>query len=243
MKIDFMIAGVQKSGTSALDRYLRLHKQIAMAEVKETHFFDNEDNFIDSVDYSRYHRFFTMDSGKKKGEATPIYTYWYTAPQRIWQYNPEMKLIIVLRNPVDRAYSHWNMERNRNADALSFSEAIRTESMRCRSALPLQHRVYSYVDRGFYSEQLRRIWHFFPRRQTFVIKFDDLKNKPAEVLAEVALFLEIAPFDDIQYLDTHSIPYPAPMTAEDRAWLQEIFRLEIRNLEKLLQWDCSSWLE
>ncbi len=137
MKIDFLVAGVQKSGTSALDKYLRLHHQIEMAKEKETHFFDNEDNFANPVDYSQYHIFFDTNGKKKRGEATPIYTYWYSAPQRIWQYNPAMKWIIILRNPIDRAYSHWNMERNRNADSIAFSEAIRTEEIRCRSALPL----------------------------------------------------------------------------------------------------------
>jgi hypothetical protein len=69
--------------------------------------------------------------------------YWYDAPRRIWQYNPDMRIVILLRNPVDRAYSHWNMERERGAEPLEFRQAIATEADRCRAALPAQHRVFS----------------------------------------------------------------------------------------------------
>ncbi|MGB7755383.1 MAG: hypothetical protein WBL23_04905, partial [Salinisphaera sp.] len=95
------------------------------------------------------------------GEATPIYMYWHDAPRRMWEYNPNMKLIVVLRNPIDRAFSHWNMEKSRNAESLSFWDAIQNEEPRCKEALPYQHRTYSYVDRGFYLEQLRRLWRYF----------------------------------------------------------------------------------
>ena len=146
MKVDFLIVGAQKSGTSALDEYLRGHSEIQMAKRKEAHFFDVENNFVSRVDYSKYHALFEDDCGRtRKGEATPIYMYWYEAPKRIWEYNPNMKLMAVLRNPIDRAFSHWNMERDKNTDNLPFSEAIRTEAMRCRKALPFQHRPPSCI--------------------------------------------------------------------------------------------------
>jgi len=90
--------------------------------------------------------------------------YWQNAPKRIWQYNPEMKIIIILRNPIERAFSHWNMERSRNAEHLSFWDAINTEKLRCQETLPLQNRVYSYIDRGFYIKQLENIWRYFPKK-------------------------------------------------------------------------------
>ena len=72
-----------------------------------------------------------------------------------------MRLIVILRNPIERAYSHWAMEHRRGNDPLPFNLALEQEDARCREALPLQHRVFSYVDRGFYSAQLRRLWRFF----------------------------------------------------------------------------------
>ena len=148
MKIDFIICGTQKGGTSALDAYLRRHPEICMAISKEVHFFDNEKAFCDGLpDYSLYHSFFSpQPSHKLVGEATPVYMYWRDATRRIWQYNPNIKLIVVLRNPIDRAYSNWNMERLRNRDTVAFWEAIQNEEERCREALPYQHRIYSYIE-------------------------------------------------------------------------------------------------
>src|SRR5437763_9077543 len=103
--------------------------------------------------------------------------YWNNAPERIWSYNPAMKWIMILRNPVDRAYSAWNMERNRGADSLSFEQAIEQEAERCREALPLQHRIYSYIDRGFYSSQVRRIFNIFGREKCLVLLNEDLKQE------------------------------------------------------------------
>ena len=115
---------------------------------KELHFFDREE---EDRDYKKYSRKFRPPKPKQRviGEASPIYMYWETAPYRIWKYNPKMKWILVLRNPVERAFSAWNMETKRGKEKLSFAEAIEKEPERCREALPLQHRVYSYIDRGF----------------------------------------------------------------------------------------------
>lgn len=129
MKIDFVISGTQKGGTSALDAYLREHPEICMADKKEVHYFDNEDFYCyEQLGYLNYHSFFSPnESHKILGEATPIYMYWYDAPKHIWQYNSNMKLIAILRNPIERAYSHWNMERSRGADKLSFWDALISE--------------------------------------------------------------------------------------------------------------------
>ena len=128
-KVDFAICGTQKGGTSALDAYLREHPEICMADVKEVHFFDTEKHFArEAINYSKYHSFFTpQKSHKILGEATPVYMYWPNAPQRLREYNPRMKLIILLRNPIERAYSHWNMQRTRGIDKLPFWDAIREE--------------------------------------------------------------------------------------------------------------------
>src|SRR5205823_5136114 len=157
MRVDFVIGGTQKGGTSALDSFFRQHPQICMPETKkELHFFDKEENFSGRSNYKKYHRHFDPNPQQRViGEATPIYMYWNSAPYRIWSYNPKMKWILVLRNPVERAFSAWNMETKRSAEHLSFKDAVDQESVRCREALPLQHRVVSYIDRGFYAHQVR----------------------------------------------------------------------------------------
>lgn len=244
MKVDFIICGTQKGGTTALDAYLRQHPRICMANCKEVHFFDDESNFqAEKIDYSKYHAAFDIQAhGKLYGEATPIYMYWRDAPKRIWQYNPNIKLIVTLRNPIERAYSHWNMERQRNAETLSFGDALKFESVRRREQLPYQHRVFSYVDRGFYSEQLRRLWAYFDEKQVLVLKHEDLKLKPRETLNSVCDFLGIERMTRLDPHEVHIGEYASQIGEKEKELLRYIYEYEIRGLERLLGWDCNSWL-
>lgn len=267
--VNFIIAGVQKGGSSALDAYLRKHPALCMAKLrdipdyqndpdkkldyppkimafpKEPHFFDSDQYFASPpVDYALYHRFFEPCAGKGLyGEATPAYTYWEPAARRMWEYNPRLKLIVLLRNPLRRAYSHWNMMRHLEIEPLSFEEALAQESERARAAAPLQNKPYSYIERGFYSEQLRRLWRFFPKEQVLLIKSEQLFQHPGEVLDEVCRFLEVAPFPDTEPLQVNTGKYYEPMPASAKSLLRDIFYGEIKTLENRLPWDCGDWLD
>jgi hypothetical protein len=246
-KVDFIVCGTQKGGTSALDSYLRIHPEICMAEMKEVHFFDNEDHFTDNntIDYNLYHGVFDQKVGNRvSGEATPIYMYWHETPKRIWEYNPDMKLIIILRNPIERAYSHWNMECARGADNISFWDALVSERDRSRQALPYQHRVYSYIDRGFYSEQLRRLWAFFPQEQILILKNEALRFELQKTLYQICEFLTVStePFLDIDLKEVYATPYKTLMSKKEKDYLRSEFEFEIKNLERMLGWDCADWL-
>jgi hypothetical protein len=243
--VNFLICGTQKGGTSALDAYLREHPKICMAQKKEVHYFDNEKIFRrNKPDYAWYHSFFSPQPFHQLlGEATPAYMYWYDSPRRIWQYNPKMKLIVILRNPIRRAYSHWNMERSLGTEQLSFWDALLHEKERSREGLPHQHRVYSYIDRGFYTEQLRRLWAYFPQEQTLILRTEDLKTEPQKVLHRVYDFLELDAFPNCNTPKTvNAKPYLAPMDSREKEYLQQVFEYEICNLERILNWDCSQWL-
>ena len=153
--------------------------------------------------------------------------YWFDSPRRIWEYNPNMKLIVVLRNPVDRAYSHWNMEKSRGKESLPFLEALQKEELRRKESLPYQHRVYSYIDRGFYLEQLRRLWHYFSRDKC---------------LEKVCTFLGISNFERIIPKEVHSLSYQEKIGEREKSYLLSIYEYEIKGLERMLGWDCSDWL-
>jgi hypothetical protein len=243
-RVSFLVAGAQKGGTTALHAYLSAHPSICMPRRKELHFFDDEKRFRGGKPrYAAYHRHFAPKApGQILGETTPIYMYWYRAPKRIWDYNPKMKLLIILRNPIERAHSHWNMERARGKEPLPFAEAVRSEAARCRKALPLQHRLYSYVDRGFYTEQLRRLWFWFPREQTLVLRNEALRTNPAETLDRVWEFLGVERRAPAQAREEHSTPYGAGLEESDWRRLRDTYEFEIRALERLLGWDCSDWL-
>lgn len=243
--VNFVICGTQKGGTTALYAYLREHPEVCMANKKEVHFFDNENLFRRRrVSYSKYHSYFSpSERHKVLGEATPIYMYWNPSPKRIFEYNPNMKIIVILRNPIERAYSHWNMERQKKNDNLSFKAAIYNEVKRSDEVLPYQHRIFSYIDRGHYLPQLRRIWAYFPKEQVLVIKSESLKEHPNDVLSEVTDFLGIKRFNRVESKEVHSRTYLSPIGEGEKAYIRSFLKHEIKELERELDWDCRDWLE
>ena len=242
-QVQFLICGAQKAGTTALDGYLRQHPLLFLPDRKEQHFFDDESLTWPCPSYKGYHAAFEHAPERCHwGEATPIYMYWEPCAGRIWRYNPAMRLIVILRNPIDRAYSHWNMEQQRGEDSASFLDAIRTETQRCRASLPLQHRTFSYIERGFYSHQLRRLWRFFGREQVLVLNHEDLRNSPQTTLDRVHTHIGVEPMDWAREELLHVGAYNSPMPSEAKALLRQVFWHEICQLESLLGWDCHHWL-
>jgi hypothetical protein len=242
MKVGFIIAGTQKGGTTALASFLSQHPQLCISNPKEVHFFDNEQLFEEAtLPEDEYHRHFLPTAGTRlSGEATPIYMYWKPAAARIRAYNPKMKWIILLRNPVERAYSHYIMERNRGYESLPFPEAIRAEAIRVQETYPLQHRIYSYIDRGRYANQIERILALFDREQLLFLRSEDLRFQHDAVLKKVFNFLgvdESVTIEQALVFDQHYVS----MANEDRTFLLRALLPEMVRLEALLGWDCSSW--
>ena len=208
---------------------------------KELHFFDREE---DNTDYKKYHANFKPKPHHRViGEASPIYMYWETAPGRIWTYNPKMKWILALRNPVERAFSAWNMETKRGKEKLSFAEAIAKETERCREALPLQHRVYSYVDRGFYAQQVRRLFNIFGRDSCLILLSEELRNDHKKTLHRVFEFLGVDSSFVPPEASVFEQEYSNKIDNQFRSRLIDIFQLDIKELEKLLGRDLASWYE
>jgi hypothetical protein len=122
------------------------------------------------------------------------------------------------------------MERERGSDPLPFGEAIRIEAERSRDALPLQNRLYSYVDRG-YSDQLRRIWRYFPVEQTLVLKARSCSKRP-RLRWRASPISSASPDSPRAPRSVHARPYQGPMSAEARRYLGDVFEFEIRSLER-----------
>jgi len=245
VKVSFLGVGAQKAGTSALDAYLRTHPGLCMAKMKEVHLFDDSRTYFKRTlgGYAAYHgQFAPASSTQLIGEITPAYMYWNEAPRRIWEYNPAMKLIAVLRNPITRAFSQWNMQRDVGVDPLPFWDALHAEAQRCRASLPYQNRKFSYVDRGFYTEQLRRLWSFFPAEQVLVLRYDDLRRDPKRTIDRVFDFLGVEQLPPPPPQEAHVRPYAARMSQREWAFLRDVFEFEIRALERMLGWDCAEWL-
>jgi len=245
MKVSFLGVGAQKAGTSALDAYLRTHPALCMAKVKEVHLFDDDQMYFKRTlgGYAAYHQQFAPSSSTQLiGEITPAYMYWNEAPRRIWEYNPAMKLIAVLRNPITRAFSQWNMQRDVGIEPLSFWDALRAETARCRASLPYQNRKFSYADRGFYTGQLRRLWSFFAPEQVLVLRYDDLRGDPKGAIDRVCDFLGVERLSPLLAQEAHVRPYSAQMSQREWEYLHDLFEFDIRALERLLGWNCAEWL-
>ena len=235
--VNFIIAGAQKAGTTALYDYLTEEPAIALSKVKEVHFFDDEAREWSTPDYRPYHAQFAVGGPDIRGEATPIYLYWPGCLERIVRYNSDMKLILLLRDPVERAWSHWKMEFARGVETRSFSWAIREGRQRLFQSEPWgAHREFSYVERGFYGEQVARALTLFPRERILILRSEDLKRQPDEVLKAVNGFLDIPPPGHRAPRSVHvgrDMDYGADLSERDVAMLREVFAPDQARLRSL----------
>ena len=232
-RVGFLVAGVQKGGTTALFDYLIEHPGLSLPAIKEAHFFDDETG-VDwgNPDYERYHELFQDDPldtpARLRGEATPIYIYWPQSLERIATYNPNMRLIVIFRDPIERAWSHWKMEYARGAETSPFAWSIRKGRDRVAHAVAPDgvHREYSYVERGFYGAQVERLLTLFPREQVLFLRSDTLRSDPARILCNVCDFLHAPRLAQIKPKESHlskDIDYGVTITPDDRRHLRSIY--------------------
>lgn len=245
-QLGVVLGGVQKAGTTSLSNYLRVHPQLLAPSRKETHFFDNERIDWARPNYRALRALYPASADDRiPFDATPIYLFWPPSLARIRAHNPAIKLIFLFRDPIERAWSHWRMEVRRDADTQSFSEAIRAGRNRLEGIAPLDPawRVYSYVERGFYATQLRRLFDLFPREQVLLLSSHDLESDHAGVLARIAAFLGIAPFQPTTPRGDHRAPDDGEtLDAEDMRYLRRIFRDEIAAFATLTDIRVDDWL-
>lgn len=235
--VTFLIAGVQKGGTTALFDYLADYPDIALPDAKELHFFDDEDRDWSRPDYGAYHARFAARPGRPCGEATPIYSYWPNSLERIAAYNPAMKLVLVLRDPVQRAWSHWRMEYARGVEPHPFAWCIREGRQRLFEGQPWgHHHAFSYVERGFYGEQMERLYGLFPRRQVLILTSNALRADPGAALAQVRAFLDLPPAPAPAPREVHvgrEMAYPSELTADDVDHLRQVYAADAERLAAL----------
>jgi len=226
----YLIIGTQKGGTTSLHADLARHPAVAPALRKEPHFFD--------VHWSRgpmwYRAHFPRQStGRISGEATPSYLFLPQVPARVRQLLPEVKLIVMLRHPVDRAWSHYHHERQRGHETLSFEEAIESEPQRIQqNNHHLRH--FSYLARGRYAVQIERWLQHFPREQMLVIRSEDYRDRPATVWAQVLTFLQLPAFEMVSRTMRNVGTYRQKMPATLRDRLQSHFKNDNEALYALL---------
>lgn len=194
----FLIIGSQKGGTTSLYRYLTQHPHVKSAFTKELHFFDT--NFEKGSDWYRS-RFPLCTQDFITGEASPSYIFHPQAPERIAELTPSVKLIALLRNPVDRAYSHYKDNLRKKREDLSFEVAIEQEMERLSGGMERildnekytngSNFRYSYLGRGIYVDQLRKWFDLFSEEQFLILKSEDFYSDPVGCFNQVLEFLKL----------------------------------------------------
>jgi hypothetical protein len=192
---NFVIVGAMKSGTTSLAQYLGAHPQAYMVPAKELYFFERSDLWDRGVEWYR-DQFAGAADEAVVGEASPSYMYFRKPAERMAQTIPDAKLIVLLRDPVERAYSHYlHWRYDRAAEHRSFAQAVAEELDAGPVALaderPPGRMDWSYVGRGVYLPQLTNLTDHFPRESVLVLLLEDLERSPTQTFAEVCRFLAI----------------------------------------------------
>lgn len=222
---DFIIIGVARAGTTSLYEYLIEHPNIAPASRKEVHFFDY--NFQDGMSWYRgqfpytLEKYYAQNIRKQvftTGEASPYYIFHPYAPKRIAEALPRVKLIVLLRNPVERAFSHYAWEASWGSEKLSFEEAIACEEERIRvgedklaTHYSFNHQHFSYLVRGKYAEQLETWFKLFPREQFLILRSEDMYSDAAAIFKQTVEFLGV-PYLEPKALKKEYKQYNKPKT-------------------------------
>ena len=193
---NFFVVGVQKAATTSLHNYLANHPDIYLPEQKETKFFIRKNLYKKGIQFYE-EQFFSDWSGETAvGEVDPDYIYYDEAIENIGHHLDvkKLKFIFLLRNPVERAFSHYLMTYRRGLETLSFEDAINQESSRLVSGSFDSKAHYSYVDRGFYLRQIERFLLHVDKTQMLFLLTEDLKEDPGTCLKRVFEFLNVSMF-------------------------------------------------
>ncbi len=222
--------------------HLRKHPDIVLPRKKELHFFD--ENYAKGMEF--YFQYFNRKNLPNQlfftGEASPFYFFHPLAASRIYQHFPDIKLILLLRNPINRAYSHYQHQRRKGRISISFEHAIHLEPEILKQKkeayfdeenhTDLIYRRFSFLARSRYSEQLPLWYQHFSREQILIIKSEDYFKDPTGTFQQVFEFLGLSPFD-IVLKKEHSVSDYPPMKPDTRKQLQEYFEPFNQELYKL----------
>ncbi|KAF0821171.1 putative deacetylase sulfotransferase [Cytobacillus firmus] len=218
------------------------------AKHKEIHFFDY--NYNKGSNWY-INQFPLLPSNKDiiTGEATPYYLFHPLVPERTFNLLPNVKIIVLLRNPIDRAYSHYQMEYKRGIENLSFENAVKVEKKRLSNEIEkmLQnkfyksknHQFFSYLSRGIYVDQLKTWMSIFSKEQFLIIKSEDFYLNPSAILKNVITFLELPSreFNEYKEFKIHNEGHYSEMDSIIREKLIAFFQPHNQRLFEFLKRD------
>lgn len=212
----FLGIGAQRAGTSSLHNYLNQNPQILLPRYKEMHYFDGYMQANRPVEW--YQLKFCVWGGKRTrdiraaGEITPEYMYLPDVIERIHQFDPNLKLLVMLRNPADRAISGYSLRQSLNPNGvLPLAESMEREEELIAPGTKQHYLWHGYKARGRYVEQLDRVFQYFPREQVHIERLEDMQSDPNNTLRRITDFLGVEPID----LSSHPIRNKLPKPPND----------------------------
>ena len=241
---DFLIIGAQKCGTNSLYDLLTQHPDVERAITKELNYFNL--HFEKGIEWYRSQLPLPRLKERKliTGEATPDYLFYPDAARKAAQVVPQARLIVLLRNPVDRAYSHYHHQVRKGREALGFEEAIEAEQARLRGDRDqmfedelytnFNFRHFSYLSRGVYVDQLLRWSEFYGEDQMLVLKSEDLFEHTLATLKLVLDFLDLPDWEPEATKIRNKGRYEQEMAPVTRRRLEEYFEPHNRRLYEYL---------
>lgn len=231
-----LIIGTMKGGTSTLNAWLRNHPQVLFSAIKEIHFFDDRFGRGERWYRTYFPLWEQLLGGRCALEATPSYLYRATVvAERMQALVPDARLLVLLRNPVSRAISHFGHQVQRGVETRSPTEALMSADGRGKG------RANHYKRRGLYAEQLEQVLRLYPREQLLVLRSEDLFAQPEAVYAQVQGFLGL----ELQPLPLQADPENVGRTKAHipdavRLHLQDFYRQPNQRLQALLP-DFALW--
>ncbi len=207
---NFLGLGAQRAGTTTLFAILRQHPEIYLPEIKETGFFCDEVQYRQGRKFYENTYFARWRGEKAVGEISPDYLLVDFVPQRIYELlGPEVRLVVMLRNPADRAWSNYLMNKARGVESLPFEEALRQEERRIKESFSA-FLNFSYLGRGYYARQIKRYCRYFSRKNMFFIIFEtDFLQNRGRTIKELLRFLGVDSSVDLN-LGVFANPYWRP---------------------------------
>jgi hypothetical protein len=241
---DFVVIGAMRCGTTRFYTILTKHPHVQRAASKELHYFDRLERFEQGIEW--YRRCFPPPEQKDgqrtiTGEATPMYLFDPLVPERMAQTVPQTRLIVLLRNPVDRAYSQYHKwVRDSGRETPSFKESVVEELAwlnEGKNGLSAQERCseirrgsrWNQLARGIYVDQLVRWRQFFDEEQMLVLKSEDFFKHTADILKQVQMFLGL-PYKEIKLPPRQTTYEYEPMDPDLRQRLEVFFEPHNRRL-------------
>lgn len=248
----FSIVGVQKAGTSTLMAMIHRHPQVARSPRKELHYFDDESRDWTAPDNSDYVVPRRRPKHRIAGDSTPLYIFWPHALERMHAHNPDMRLVAVFRDPIERVFSQWSMNRGRRPRLTpDWPDYIRTERhATLPGSLPTGISVDRYpalsgVIRGYYGQQLERGLGIFPREQWLLLSFREMLADHGTAMDRMTDHLGVERFAETPELLHKMGVWPkvegtAP-TGADIAGLAELYAADLELFARLSGIDVSTW--